>query len=324
MRDRPLDPTSLRLFVAVCEEGNIARAAEREAMVASALSKRISALEAHLGGALLSRGRRGIEPTALGLALLTRSRELLGGLRRLQTELRELAGGVQGSVRVVAAPSALAEPLAEDIGAFMAEHPSVRVSLDERVSPEIVRAVREGSADIGVLWDASSTSGLATLPWRKDHLCLAARPPHPFAGRRHIGFAEALPQVAVGIAPGGMMDTMLQREAARLGLPLSYRIQVSSMDTASRVITAGLGAGILPREALSADALAAGVQAVPLREAWATRQFVLCHRAESATPVKLLLHALAQSAQNLEPAQSTQMEQTPPRPPRAAPAAQKH
>jgi hypothetical protein len=41
---RPIDPVSLQHFVAVCEEGSIARAAEREALVASALSKRIAAL----------------------------------------------------------------------------------------------------------------------------------------------------------------------------------------------------------------------------------------------------------------------------------------
>ena len=43
---RPIDPVSLQHFVAVCEEGNIARAADRESLVASALSKRIAALEA--------------------------------------------------------------------------------------------------------------------------------------------------------------------------------------------------------------------------------------------------------------------------------------
>ncbi len=63
------DPVTLRLFVAVCEEGNIARAAEREAIVASAVSKRIAAVEAQIGAPLLVRRRRGIEPTAAGLAL---------------------------------------------------------------------------------------------------------------------------------------------------------------------------------------------------------------------------------------------------------------
>jgi len=84
---RPLDPVSLQHFVAVCEEGNIARAAARESLVASALSKRIAALEAEVGVALLVRRRRGVEPTPAGQALLARSRELLSGLQQLRIEL---------------------------------------------------------------------------------------------------------------------------------------------------------------------------------------------------------------------------------------------
>ena len=71
---RPIDPVTLRLFIAVCEEGHIARAAERESIVASAVSKRIGALEADLGVALLLRGRRGIEPSAAGPACVSRKR----------------------------------------------------------------------------------------------------------------------------------------------------------------------------------------------------------------------------------------------------------
>jgi DNA-binding transcriptional LysR family regulator len=54
-----LDLTSLRLFVAVCETRNIARAAERQVIVGSAISKRLSALEATVGTPLLQRRRRG-------------------------------------------------------------------------------------------------------------------------------------------------------------------------------------------------------------------------------------------------------------------------
>src|SRR5437764_163032 len=82
-----------------------ARAAERESLVASALSKRIAALEAEVGVALLLRNRRGIEPTPAGEALLGRAREVLAGLERLRVELGGFGTGVQGSVRVLASPS---------------------------------------------------------------------------------------------------------------------------------------------------------------------------------------------------------------------------
>ncbi|MFY9510653.1 MAG: LysR family transcriptional regulator, partial [Rubrivivax sp.] len=211
---RELDPVTLRLFVAVCEERNIARAAAREALVASAVSKRIAAIEAQVGAALLVRGRRGIEPTAAGEVLLRQARELLGAMQRMQAELSEFATGVQGSVRLVASVSALAEQLPDDIAAFLARHQAVRVSLDERLSTEIVRSVREGSADLGVLWDIADLAGLHTLPYRSDHLCVVLHAAHPLAGRKRLRFAETLEHASIGVAPGGMMEAMLRRQAA--------------------------------------------------------------------------------------------------------------
>ena len=116
---RDFDPVTLRLFVAVCEEASIARAAARESLVASAVSKRIAAVEADIGTPLLVRGRRGIEPTAAGQALLRQARQVLSVMARMHAELSEFATGVQGSVRVVAAPSVLAEKLPGDIGTFL-------------------------------------------------------------------------------------------------------------------------------------------------------------------------------------------------------------
>ena len=296
---RPFDPVTLRLFIAVCEERNIARAAEREAIVASAVSKRIAAVEAEVGTPLLVRGRRGIEPTAAGQTLLRQAREVLSTMARMHAELSDFATGAQGSVRIVAAPSVLAEQLADDIGAFLKRHPRVRVSLAERVSHEIVKSVREGSAELGVLWDASDLGGLATVPYRRDRLCLAAPHGHPLARRKRIAFADALPHVTVSVAPGGMMDRLLQREAARIGATLVHRIQVSGMDAAARIVAAGLGPAILPREAVQMIGSSHGLALVPLTDAWAERQFVVCLRADGSVSAttRMLVETLRAAAQ---------------------------
>ncbi len=277
---RPLDPVSLQHFVAVCEEGSLARAAEREALVASALSKRIAALEAELGVPLLLRRRRGVEPTPAGEALLARARELLSALERVRGELGAFGLGVQGSVRVLASPSVLAEQLPEDIGRFMAQHPGLNISLDERTSPEIVRSLREGAADLGVLWDFAELSGLHVLPYRSDHLCVAMAPSHPLARRPALKFVDTLDQVSVGVAPGGLMDQLLRRQAALIGRLPAHRIQVSSIDAACRIVAAGLGLAVLPREVAVPHAGAGRLALVPLAEAWALRRFVVATRPE--------------------------------------------
>jgi DNA-binding transcriptional LysR family regulator len=160
----PYDPTSLRLFVAVCEERNIALAAQREAIVPSAVSKRIAQMEAQAGTPLLARGRRGVAVTAAGETLWRYAREALQLLDRMQAELTAYAEGVQGQVRVFASMSALAQFLPADVGRFARDHAQVRVSMEEREIWEVVRGVEEGRADIGVCWDAVTWAGCSASP----------------------------------------------------------------------------------------------------------------------------------------------------------------
>ena len=77
----------------------------------------------------------------------------------------------------------MAESLADDVAAFlqMPAHRNIQVDLEERVSPEIVRGVREGMASLGVCWDAADLGALQSRPYRSDHLCMVV-PARPSAG----------------------------------------------------------------------------------------------------------------------------------------------
>jgi DNA-binding transcriptional LysR family regulator len=292
------DTVTLRLFVAVCEEGSLARAAEREALVSSALSKRMAALEALVGLPLLVRQRRGVQPTPAGEALLRQAREVLGALDRLGAEMGQFDSGVRGSVRMLASTSVLAEHLPDDIAAFLSCTPGVRVTLDERLSPDIVRGVREGAADLGVLWDRGDLSGLQAVPYRVDHLCVAMAPSHRLARRPSLHFADTLGEVSIGVAAGGLMDAMLRRQAALAGLLPAERIRVSGMDVACRIVAAGLGLAILPREAAAPHAGAGRLSLVPLADPWALRQFVIVSRPQPllSASARLLLEHLREQA----------------------------
>ncbi|HEY0200098.1 MAG TPA: LysR family transcriptional regulator, partial [Burkholderiaceae bacterium] len=147
---RRIDLTSLQLFVAVCELGSIGRAAEREFIAASAVSKRLAELEVAVDTPLLYRHSRGVTLTPAGESLLHHARTLLFGLEKMQGELSEYADGVRGHVRIHANISAIVEFLPEDLGAFARQHPQVKIDLEEHLSPDVLAAVHEGAADLGI------------------------------------------------------------------------------------------------------------------------------------------------------------------------------
>src|SRR5215212_7135015 len=147
---RRIDLTSLQLFVAVCELGSIGKAAEREFIAASAVSKRLSDLETTLDTALLYRHTRGVDLTPAGESLLHHARSVLSSLEKMQGELSEYADGIRGHVRIHASISAVVQFLPEDLGEFSKHHPQVKIDLEEHLSSEVIRAVQEGTADLGI------------------------------------------------------------------------------------------------------------------------------------------------------------------------------
>lgn len=292
-----LDLTTLRLFVAVCEARSIARAAERHALVGSAVSKRLAALEHTVGTKLLLRRRRGVEPTPAGETLLEHAREMLAQHARIERDMAAYAAGVRGQVRILATASAIAESLADDVAAFLKQpgHRNIRVDIEERVSTGVVAGVREGHAALGVCWDAADFGRLHTRPWRSDRLAVVVPRTHPLARHRQLAFALTLDEEHVSLPPSSAVQLALQRAAAMAGRTLRCRMVVATFDAALRVVRAGLAVSVLPAELARPYAQAFDLRIVPLTDPWARRRFAIATRGDdSLTPAaKLLVEHLA-------------------------------
>lgn len=277
---RDIDLKTLRLFVTVCEHRNMGRAADEEHIEPSAISKRIAQLESDLGTPLLVRSRRGVQPTPVGVMLLEHARNVLFTMDRIASDVAAFGSGLRGSVNVCATASAIAEVLLDDIAAFMREpdHRNIRVDVEERLSVDLVRQLREGAASVGVCWDNADLDGLQFRRYRQDRLALAVYPGHPLAGAKSVAFEETLGFDHVGLPPSTAVHTMLQRAAARVGQTVSYRVIVSSFDAAFRVVAAQLGISVVPLEVGEAYKRIFNIETIPLTDAWALRRFVVVFR----------------------------------------------
>ena len=300
---RRIDLTSLQLFVAVCELGSIGRAAEREFIAASAVSKRLSDLEAAVGTALLYRHSRGVTLTPAGESLLHHARTVLFGLERMQGELSEYAGGVRGHVRMHANISAIVQFLPEDLGAFARTHSQIKIDLQEHLSPDVLSAVAEGTADIGICTLGSQqptqppgskqttvqlTQGNVPLQYRKyreDRLVAVVPERHALAAHESVAFAEVLEWDIVSLHAGSSISLAMRSAAAQAGHPLHQRIQVTSLDAMCRMIDNGLGLGLLPDRAFELMHGVGQLRAVQLTDDWAHRELCVVARDFEALPV---------------------------------------
>ena len=294
---RDLDLQTLRLFAAVCEHRSIARAAEQEAIVGSAISKRLAQLEHTVGTPLLVRRRRGVAPTPAGETLLEHARTMLASVGRIERDMAAYASGTRGHVRMLVTASVMAESLADDVAAFLQDpaHRDIQVSMEERVSPEVVQGIRDGSASIGICWDAADLSGLDVRGYRHDHLAVVAHASHPVAQRQSVRFAEVLDHEFVSMPALSAVQVLLARAAAVEGKLLAHRVQVSNFDAALRVVRANLAISVVPQEVALPFADIAPVRVVPLSDTWARRRFAICFRsgAALAPAARLLVDHLA-------------------------------
>lgn len=293
--------TTLRLFVAVCETRSMARAAEQANIVGSAISKRLAQLEDTVGTPLLVRRRRGVEPTPAGQSLLEHALTMLASAKSIERDMAAFAQGVRGQVRILATASIMAESLADDVAAFLQApaHHHIQIDMEEHISPDVIRGIRQGVAAVGICWDAADLSGLQTRSYRTDHLAIVVHPSHPLAVHETLGLAQTLDYEHVSLPVTSAVQMMLQRAAALLGRAIIHRVIVSNFEAALRVVRANLAISVVPREVAESYALTYGLRVLPLVEPWASRRFAICFRDEASLsmPAQLLVNHLSQKAQ---------------------------
>ena len=280
------DLTDLRLFIHVAEASNITHGAKRSNMSLAAASERIREMEATLGTSLLVRGRRGVRLTAAGSILLQHARAVSEQLQQMRGELDGYAGGLRGNVRVLVNTVAMLEYVPALLPTFLARQKNVDVDLEEAKSPDIMRLIAAGRADIGIVAGAIDPEmQLETFPFAQNVLVLITPKRHPLAGKRRVAFADTLAHEYIGLDNASALQTFVNRQAEHLGRSMKVRVRLSSFDVVCQIVEAGTGLAIVPRAAAQRWRRLASFSIVPLTDSWAVRHLTLCVRSlQSATP----------------------------------------
>ncbi len=299
---KDLDLTSLRLFVAVCESRSISRVAEREHLVASSISKRLSKLEQDFGVPLLKAEKRGVSPTTAGLSLAEQARGLLGQAQRISQEMNYYNSGATGVVHLMSNDSAISGALTDDLIEFQHIHPTIDLKVEAQNSRQVMQAIRDGQVAAGILWDTVDLAGLQTLPYRSDQVAVIARQDHPLAGRSSIELAECLQYSHVGMRSTRLVESFLRRTNSLDDRPVRYRAEVPNQAQALRYAAAGVGIFVCPVSVAAPLAELYKLVIIPLTDAWAHRRYVISFKDEqSLSPAaKLVIDHLAAAVSNAD------------------------
>ena len=297
-----IDPVSARCFLAIAEEGSIARAAAKVHIVASAVSRRLAELESLYGVALVERGPAGVKLTPAGDALAYHARLLLRTLERMDLELSEYKAGVRGHVRVRVTASALATGLPAQLQAFMRAYEGVKLDLVEQDTPKVFAEIAEGTAEVGIAPNLIRHAGLTGFPYHRYDLSVTVPEGHPLARYESLRFAQALPYDLVELTYGSALSSLIDAAAAQSALPKRTRIRVQGFEGMCRMIACGMGIGIVPTFLAPTHGPMHRLRFVPLDEPWAHPLICVIVRDMGELPVAARL--LVEQLRALWPADS--------------------
>ncbi|MGE5641293.1 MAG: LysR substrate-binding domain-containing protein [Clostridia bacterium] len=240
----------LRYFIAVAERLHFGRAAEALHISQPPLSRAIRALEADVGADLFVRNRRRVELTPAGARLLEDSRRLLAQLARTAQEVRGLAAGERGRLRIGFVSLADFGVLPALLKGYKAAHPGVRLALREMLSPEQAAALLAGELDFGLLLPpVAGVEQLEHVVVQREHFVVALPAAHRLAGGRGKISVSALAGEPFVVAPReiapGLYD-IVSGLAARAGISLNIAQEAIQMQTVVSLVSSGLGAAIVP------------------------------------------------------------------------------
>jgi DNA-binding transcriptional LysR family regulator len=177
----------LRAFVAVAEELNFSRAAERLHIAQPALSAQIRTLETQLGCELFVRTTRKVELTPAGEMLVEDAREIVARADEAAAKLLAVGRGRRGLLRIGFVAQGAGETSTEIFRRFAAEFPAVETELVECATlEETQRRVRDHELDLGFAWMPILYEELLTDPILSERKLIAMHPEHPLAGKRAL------------------------------------------------------------------------------------------------------------------------------------------
>ncbi|MFI0960907.1 LysR family transcriptional regulator [Streptomyces sp. NPDC021080] len=241
-----MDLRQLEYFVAVAEERNFTRAAERVHISQSGVSAQIRRLEQELGAELFDRSARTVTLTAAGNAALDHARAALAAAGAVGQAVGEVTGLIRGRLTVGMVIGCTLTPLFDALAAFHAAHPGVEISLLEDASDRLLEGVRDGSVDVALIGAANAVpEELDALTVISERLTAAVPAGHPLEKRRRVTLGDLMPYPIVCMPVGTGLRAVFDQACAAQNLRPTIALQASAADAVADLAARGLGVAVL-------------------------------------------------------------------------------
>jgi LysR family hydrogen peroxide-inducible transcriptional activator len=237
----------LRYLVAVAEEGQVARAAERCHVGQPTLSTQLKKLEDTLGVQLFERGPRGLKPTVAGAPIIAQARVVLEEAQKLRELARTAQDPMAGALRVGAIPTLGPYLLPHLLPAIRKTYPKLRLLLSESLTAQLLEALHKHTLDAALLALPVAHVGLEVLELFREPFELALPVGHRLAKKKHAQPQDLADENLLLLAEGHCLRDQALDVCGTSMRASREEVQATSLETLRQMVAAGIGCTLLPR-----------------------------------------------------------------------------
>jgi DNA-binding transcriptional LysR family regulator len=253
----------LEYFVAVAEEANFTRAAERVHISQSGISAQIRQLEREVGTELIDRSTRVARLTVAGEAAFEHAKVALKAARAATEAVGEVAGIVRGRLRIGMVSGCTMTALFDALAAFHLDHPGVTLTVTEDSSDRLTEAVRLGRLDLALVGvPVAPPAGLGSLTVVSEGLVALVPEGHRIASATSVSVTELAQERLICMPQGTGIRGVLDLAFAEHGLNTTVAIQASAPAAIVDLARRGLGVAVLSE---SMTAIAPDLKSIRIR-----------------------------------------------------------
>jgi DNA-binding transcriptional LysR family regulator len=248
-----VDLRQLEILRAVAQTGSFTSAGRQLHLSQSAVSRQILLLEEELNEQLFLRLGRRIRITPAGTTLLGLSERMFEDLERTRASILDRQQRVSGTVRLVGGMTVCLYVFPPLLKAFRKDHPAVDVKLTPGATPRLIRQLRTGAADLGLLTLPIDDPHLVSVPVLREELLLVTAPSHALARRRQIAPADLIGQPFVLFEAGSNSRKAIEAFFVREQIAPKVVTETENVEIIKALVEVGMGIAIIPYQAVARE-----------------------------------------------------------------------
>ena len=270
-----LDLFDLQLFLNIVETGSLTRGAEYSSISLQAASERIKKLEQHYQVNLFIRHSGGVKLTFAGQVFAEHAQAILQQGQQLSRAMAVFSEGQHSNISLWCNSSAQSEYLPLLLPQYLVNNPNIQIDLKEAESNDIIAALTNGTAKLGLISSFFAAPQLQTLEFSDDPLVLICPEQHDLSTSKALKLGDCLNYPFVGLMQYHSLQQSIEAQARLLHCEIQYRLRLPNFAAIAQVVANGVGIAIMPQCAAQRLAKLYAFKQIQLTGDWANRKLLL-------------------------------------------------